>query len=159
MLYLPSISYIAKSLIAKSEYGCVFSNEGFIKDNLLNWFCYEHSWPLFEFYWKWIFPWIKLSWHSGSGSPDIHIMWAKLEWLNWFWQFLYNRLSSFNPKGFYYSYVWSCSLCKGRTSFCAGLISRKLHGFFLMFSTGSMSFSSIDHLQLHAQFLILFHLT
>ena len=28
---------------------------------------------------------------------------------------------SFNPKGVYYSYVWSCSLCVGRTSFCSGL--------------------------------------
>ena len=32
----------------------------------------------------------------------------------------------FNPKRFYYSYAWSCSLCERRTSFCTGLISRKL---------------------------------
>ena len=36
------------------------------------------------------------------------------------------RLSSFNPKGFYYSYAWSRSLYEGRTSFCTGLIFRKL---------------------------------
>ena len=47
----------------------------------------------FQFCWVWIFPWIKLSWHSCS-------MWDKLGWLNWFWQFLCERLSSFNPKGF-----------------------------------------------------------
>ena len=45
----------------------------------------------------WIFPWIKLFWHSGS-------MWDKLGWLNWFWQFLCDGLPSFNPKRFYYSY-------------------------------------------------------
>ena len=44
-------------------------------------------------------------------------MWGKPEWLNLFWQFLCERLSSFNPKGFYYSYILSCSLCEGRTSF------------------------------------------
>ena len=32
------------------------------------------------------------------------------------------KLSAFNPKGFYYSYGWSCSVCEGRTSFCTGLI-------------------------------------
>ena len=30
------------------------------------------------------------------------------------------------PKGFCYSYAWSHSLCEGVTSFCTGLISRKL---------------------------------
>ena len=34
---------------------------------------------------------------------------------------------NFNPKGFYYSYVWSSSLCEGSTSFCTGLISIKLY--------------------------------
>ena len=34
-----------------------------------------------------------LSWHSRS-------VWDKPGWLNWFWQFLCERLSSFNPKGF-----------------------------------------------------------
>ena len=62
------------------------------------------------------------------------------------------KLSSFNPKGFYYSYAWSCSLCEGRTSFCMRLISRKLCRLLLMFLTGFTSlsvftsFSSIDHL-------------
>ena len=48
---------------------------------------------LFEFCWLWVFLWIKLSWYS---CP----MWAKPEWLNWFWQFHFEMLSSFNPKGF-----------------------------------------------------------
>ena len=75
-------------------------------------------------------------------------------------------LSSFNHKGFYYSYAWSRSLCERRTSFCTGLISRKLCRFLLMYSTGFISlsvlllFSSINHLlHLHARFLILFYLT
>ena len=62
----------------------------------------------------WIFPWIKLSWHSCS-------MWDKLGWLNWFGQFLYEGLSSFNLKRFYYSYAWSCSLCERRTFFAGDL--------------------------------------
>ena len=58
--------------------------------------------PLLEFCWLRIFPWIKLSRHSS--------MWDKPRWLTWFWKFLYEELSSFNPKGFDYSYAWSCSL-------------------------------------------------
>ena len=46
-----------------------------------------------------------------------------------------DSLSSVNPKGFYYSYAWCCSLGEGRTSFCTGLISRKFYGFLLKFST------------------------
>ena len=38
-----------------------------------------------------IFPWLKLSWHSCS-------LWDKIGWFNWFWQFLCEGLSSFNPK-------------------------------------------------------------
>ena len=114
--------------------------------------------PLFQFCWMWIFPWIKLSWHSSS-------MWDKLGWLSWFWQFLCEGLSSFNLKSFYYSYAWSCILCERRTSFCTVLISRKLCGFLLMFSTRFTSlclacFSSTDHLLCcYARFLIQFHLT
>ena len=51
----------------------------------------------------WIFPLIKLSWHSCS-------MWEKLGWLNWLWQFLCKWLSSINPKRFYHSYAYSYSL-------------------------------------------------
>ena len=50
-------------------------------------------------------------------------------------------LSSFNPKRFYYSFAWSCTLCERRTSFCAGLISRKLCGFLLMSLTSFTSLS------------------
>ena len=42
-------------------------------------------------------------------------------WPKWFWQFLCECLCFLNPKGFYYSYVWSCSLCEGRTSFAQDL--------------------------------------
>ena len=48
------------------------------------------------------------------------------------------RLSSFNPKGFYYSYAWSC---EGKTSFCTGLTSKKLCGTQIMFLTGFTSLS------------------
>ena len=65
----------------------------------------------------------------------------KLKWLNWFLQFLCERLSSFNPKRFYYSYAWSCSLCEKKTYFCIRIISRKLCGFLPMFSTSFTSLS------------------
>ena len=51
-------------------------------------------------------------------------MWDKHGWLDWFWQFLSDGLSFFNPKGFCYSYGWSCSLFEGRTFF--------LHGTYLL---------------------------
>ena len=57
-----------------------------------------------------IFPWIEFPWHCCT-------MWNKLEWLSWFWKSFCEGLSSFNLKGFYYSYAWSCSLCEGRISF------------------------------------------
>ena len=37
--------------------------------------------------------------------------------------------------------AWSCSLCERRAFFCTGLISRKLWGFLLMFSTSFTSLS------------------
>ena len=93
------------------------------------------------------------SWHSFSVS-------GKPEQLNWFWQFFCERLSSFNPNAFKYSYAWSCSLCERRTSFCMGLVCRKLCRFdWLYFTECLTSFSSIDHLCLCARFLILFYLT
>ena len=46
------------------------------------------------------------------------------------------RLSSFNPKGFLYSYTWYHSLCEGRTSLWTRLISRKLSRILFMFSNG-----------------------
>ena len=92
----------------------------------------------------------QLSWHSCS-------MWNKLGWLNWFWQFLCEVLSSFNPKGFYYSYVWCCSLCEERTSFCTGLISRKLSGFLLMFLTGFTSISVLLIFPVSITFFVFMH--
>ena len=92
----------------------------------------------------------------------VESLWDNLEWLNWFWQFLSEKLSSFNPKRFYCSYAWSCSLCERRTSLCMGLISRKLTYVFnwLYFTHCLSSFSSINHLlRLCAQYFTLFHLT
>ena len=60
-------------------------------------------------------------------------VWDKPGWLNWFSQFLCERLSSFNLKGFYCSYTWSRSSCERRTFFCTGPIPRKLCRFLLMF--------------------------
>ena len=82
------------------------------------------------------------SWHSCS-------MWNKLRWLNWFWQFLCDTLSSFNPKAIYYSYSWSCSLFEGRTSFCIVLISRKLCRFLLMFHLFTYVQLALLHSVLH----------
>ena len=78
----------------------------------------------FDFHWMWIFTWIKFSWHSCSRCD-------KIRWRNWFWQFLGERLSSFHPKRFWYSYVMPCSLCEGRISFCTRFISKKLCRFLL----------------------------
>ena len=47
--------------------------------------------PSFEFLWLWIFPWIKLSWHSCS-------LWGRPEWLNWFWQCLCEGYLPLNRK-------------------------------------------------------------
>ena len=100
-----------------------FEQHNSLKPNFTN------IWGLpFNLCWMWIFLWVKFSWHSYS-------MWDKLGWHKWFSQFLNEWLSSFNLKGFYYSYTWSCSLCGRRNSFFTGLISRKLCGFLLMFST------------------------
>ena len=96
-----------------------------------------------------------------SNSPDILAVWDKPGWLNWFWQFLCERLSSFNLKGFWYSYAWSCSLCEKRTSFCMGLISGKLCRFLFIFSTGFTWLSVFFFLYRSpsSRFFILFHLT
>ena len=88
------------------------------------------------------------SWHSCS-------MWDKLGWLNMFWQFLCQKVSSLNPKRFCHWYVWSCSLCEGRTSICKGLISRKLCVLLLMFSTGFTLFSILLLFSLSTTFFVL----
>ena len=80
-------------------------------------------------------------------------------WLNWFWQFLCDGLSSFNLKGFYCSYSWSCSLCEGRTSFSMGLISRKLCVFLLMFSTVFTSLSVLLLFPLLISFFAFMHVS
>ena len=108
-----------------------------------------------EFCWLWICSWIKLSWHSCS-------IWDKPGWLNSFWQFLCEGLSSLNLKRFYYSYAWCRSLCERSTSFCMALTSRKFCTFLLIFyfiQCLTSFYSNSDLLCLYAQFLILFHLT
>ena len=66
-------------------------------------------------------------------------------------------LSSFNPTGFFYSYTWSCSLCERRTSLCTELISRKLCGFLLIFSTGFTSLSVLLLFPLSITFFAFMH--
>ena len=105
--------------------------------------------PSFEFCWLWVFPWVKLSWHTYS-------MWGKLGWLNCSWHFLYEGLSSFNLKGFYYSCAWSSSLCE-RTSFWTGLNSRKLWRFLLKFLTGFTSLNVLILFPLSITFFIFMH--
>ena len=63
----------------------------------------------------------------------------KLEWLNWFWKFLCEGLSSFNLKGFCYSYAWSCSWYERRYSHSTGLFPRRICSF--LFLTDFTSFS------------------
>ena len=55
--------------------------------------------------------------------------------------FSVSGLSSFNPKGFCYSYSRSCSLCERRALFYTCYISRKICRLLLIFSTGFTSFS------------------
>ena len=66
-------------------------------------------------------------------------------------------LSSFNLKRFYYSYAWSRSFCEGKTSFCMGLISRKLRRLLLMFLTGFTSFSVLLLFPLSITFFVFMH--
>ena len=67
------------------------------------------------------------------------------------------NMESFNLKGFYYSYAWSCSLYERKTSFCTGLISRKLCGFLLMFSSGFTSLSIFFLFPLSITFFVVIH--
>ena len=76
-----------------------------------------------------IFPWIKLSWHSW-------IMWDKHECFKWFWKFLHEVPSSFNPKGVCYSLPglaicvmegpplpWDFSLESSQAFYCSFLLA------------------------------------
>ena len=67
------------------------------------------------------------------------------------------NMESFNLKGFYYSYAWSCSLYERKTSFCTGLISRKLCGFLLMFSSGFTSLSIFFLFPVSITFFVFIH--
>ena len=49
-----------------------------------------------------------------SNSSDIFTHCGTPGWLDWFWKFFCEEfLSSYNQKGFYYSYTWPCSLHEG----------------------------------------------
>ena len=63
-----------------------------------------------------------------------------------------------NLKGFCYSDAWSCSLCKGRTSFYMELICRKVCRYLLTFSTGFTSFSVLFLFPLLITFFVFIHI-
>ena len=88
-----------------------------------------------------------------SSSPDIHAPCERNL------DDLIHSDNSFdvNLKGFYYSYAWSHSLYEGRTSFCTGLVSRKLCRFLLMFSTGFVSLSVLILFPLSITFFVFMH--
>ena len=93
-----------------------------------------------------------------SNSPNNSCsLWDILGWLNWFWQFFCEGLSSFGLEGFCYSYGCCCNFCEGRSSFCTGLIFRKLCGFLFMFLTGFTSFSVVLLLSLVITFFVFMH--
>ena len=71
----------------------------------------------------------------------------------WMTQLVLARFYSFNTKGLYYSYTWSCSLCEGRISF----FTRKLCRFLLMFSTGFTSLSALLIFSLLMTFFVFMH--
>ena len=84
-------------------------------------------------------------------------MWDQHRWLNWFCQFLCEGLFSVNLRGFYYSYAWSRSLCKGGTSFCTERICRKLCRFLLMFSTDLTALNILLPFPLSITFIVFMH--
>ena len=57
----------------------------------------------------------------------------------------------------YYTYAWSCSSCERRTSFCTGLISRKLCGFLHIFSASFTSLSVLLLFPLSITFFVVMH--
>ena len=63
----------------------------------------------------------------------------------------------FIQKKMYYSYAWSCCLCERTTSFCFGLVSRKLCRFSLMFLTGFTLLTVLLLFPLSITFFIIMH--
>ena len=55
------------------------------------------------------------------------------------------------------THAWSRSVCEGKTSFCTGLISRKLCRFLLMFSTGFTSLSVLLLFPVSITFFVFVH--
>ena len=74
----------------------------------------------------WIFPWIKLSWYS-------YCVWDEPGSINWFWQFLCEGLSSFNPKWFCYSYALLAIYVKEGLPFARDLSLENSADFYLCF--------------------------
>ena len=98
-----------------------------------------------------------------SNSPDI-LLCLRQTWMTQLILVIYlERLSSFNPKRFQYSYAWSRSLCEGN-AFAWDLSLENsadsyLHFRLALLHSLSYFFSTINHLlHLCAWFLILFHL-
>ena len=64
--------------------------------------CYD-GWVLCDSYKNYFDDWCLMN----SRSTFLILTYPhSLEWLNWFWRFLCERLSFFNTKVFYYSYAW-----------------------------------------------------
>ena len=82
---------------AADSHGCILLKAQ-KPDNLESHNYLKLALSIFEVFTVIFFPSIKLSWYLCS-------VWDKLWWLNWFLQFLCERLSSSNPKGFCYSYI------------------------------------------------------
>ena len=93
-----------------------------------------------------------------SNSPDILALFeTNLDYSIDSGNFSMRGYLPLNPKGSQYSHAWSHSLCYRRTSFCMGLISRKLSRFLLMFSTGFTSLSVLLHFPLLITFFVFVH--
>ena len=135
--------------------GCKPDN--FESHNLSKTYFYKYLWLSFEFCWMGIFPWIKLSWHSGS-------MWDKLGWLNWFWQFLFDQLSSLIRKNSITHMYGLAVYLKEVLPFALDLSLESSTDSYLclelaLLNSVSYLFSSTHHLlHLYARFFILFHL-
>ena len=80
----------------------------------------------FKLCWVQIFLWVKL------------YMRQTCILFNWFWQFLFEELSSFNSKAFCYSCTWSFSLCEGGSFLLQTYFWKNLE--VPMFLTGFTSF-------------------
>ena len=92
----------------------------------------------------WIFPWIKLSWHSCS-------MWEKLGWLSRFWQFLCEGLSITHIHGLAVylkdglPFAWDLSLENSADSYLSFWLAllHSLSYFFFLYQSPSLSLLTV----------------